>query len=217
MWGFRCSGRWLSGLACVTAGSLETCHPPGGRSSGPTDTPLWAETNATRMRRQLRDRGPGLLVPLAWLVVGAAHADLVSGRSIFIAHLVMAAFITFFLATGWAKFEGPVLRGWQAVIIAGLVATVLGALGFLVSAASTPLWVISIGGWMLLPAIGLAYTAALLSEAREIYIWSATLTMVGAVTYFTAVVGNIRVFPIVGIVGVGIGQSIGILDAIARS
>lgn len=170
------------------------------------------------MHRAIRERGPGLLVPLAWFVVGAAHAGVVTSRSIFIAHLVMVAFMTFFLVTGWNELSGPVLRGWQAVIAAGLVVTALGAVGFVVPAVSGPLWAISIGGWMLLPAVGLAYTAALMpTEVQRIYIWSATITVVGLVTYFTAVVGSIDVFPIVGIAVVGVGQSMGILDAIARS
>jgi hypothetical protein len=169
------------------------------------------------MRRVIRERGPGLLVPLAWFVVGANHAGVVSARAIFIAHLVMTAFIAFFLATGWNEFTGRVLRGWQAVIAVGLVVTVLGAVGFVVPAASGALWTVSIGGWMLLPAVGLAYTAAMMPDAREIYIWSATITTVGLVTYFTAIVGSIDAFPLVGIAVVGIGQTMGILDAIARA
>jgi hypothetical protein len=169
------------------------------------------------MYRAIRERGPGLLVPLAWFVVGANHVGVVSGRSIFIAHLVMVAFMTFFLVTGWTELTSPVLRGWRAVIAAGLIVTVLGVVGFVAPMVAGPFWMISIGGWMLLPAIGLAYTATLLPDAREIYIWSATITVVGLGTFFISVVGSFDVFPIVGITIVGVGQSIGILDAIARS
>jgi len=170
------------------------------------------------VHRAIRERGPGLLVPLAWFVVGANHAGVVSSRSIFIAHLVMVAFMTFFLVTGWTELSGPVLRGWQAVIAVGLVVTALGAVGFVAPAVSVPLWTISIGGWMLLPAVGLAYTAALMpTEVQRIYIWSATITVVGLVTYGTAVAGSIDVLPTVGIAVVGVGQTMGILDAIARS
>jgi len=71
---------------------------------------------------------------------------------------------------------------------------------------------------MLLPAVGLAYTAALMpTEVQRIYIWSATITVVGLVTYGTAVAGSIDVLPTVGIAVVGVGQTMGILDAIARS
>lgn len=170
------------------------------------------------MQQALRERGPGLLVPLAWFVVGAAHVGVVSERAIFVAHLVMVAFMAFFLVTGRDELTGSVLRGWQAVIAVGLVVTALGAVGFVVSSAATALWTISIGGWMLLPAVGLAYTAALMpTKVQRIYIWSATISFVGLVMYFTAVVGNIDVFPVIAIAVVGVGQSMGILDAIARA
>jgi len=51
----------------------------------------------------LRESGPGLLVPAAWLVAAAAHRGLVTERSLLIAHLVMVAFIVFFLTTGWRR------------------------------------------------------------------------------------------------------------------
>jgi len=168
------------------------------------------------MRRAIREAGPGLLIPLAWVVVGAAHRGVVSVRSVFIAHLVMVAFMTFFLTTGWNEMTDRVLQGWRAIIVVGLAITALGAVGFLVPAVATPLWALSLGGWMLLPAVGLAYTGILLPEATRIYIGSATITFVGAVGYGVAAVGDIELLALAGIAAVGIGQTIGILDAIAR-
>jgi len=168
------------------------------------------------MRRAIREAGPGLLIPLAWVVVGAAHSGVVSARSVFIAHLVMVAFMAFFLTTGWNEMTDRVLQGWRAIIVVGLAITALGAVGFLVPAVATPLWALSLGGWMLLPAIGLAYTGLLLPEATRIYIGSATITFVGAVGYGVAAVGDIELLALAGIAAVGIGQTIGILDAIAR-
>jgi hypothetical protein len=168
------------------------------------------------MRRAIREAGPGLLIPLAWVVVGAAHRGVVSARSVFIAHLVMVAFMTFFLTTGWNEMTDRVLQGWRAIIVVGLAITALGAVGFLVPAVATPLWALSLGGWMLLPAVGLAYTGILLPEATRIYIGSATITFVGAVGYGVAAVGDIELLALAGIAAVGIGQTIGILDAIAR-
>jgi len=135
---------------------------------------------------------------------------------VFIAHLVMVAFMTFFLTTGWNEMTDPVLQGWRAIIVVGLAITALGAVGFLVPAVATPLWALSLGGWMLLPAVGLAYTGILLPEATRIYIGSATITFVGAVGYGVAAVGDIELLALAGIAAVGIGQTIGILDAIAR-
>jgi len=168
------------------------------------------------MRRAIREAGPGLLIPLAWVVVGAAQRGVVSARSVFIAHLVMVAFMAFFLTTGWNEMTDRVLQGWRAIIVVGLAITALGAVGFLVPAVATPLWALSLGGWMLLPAIGLAYTGLLLPEATRIYIGSATITFVGAVGYGVAAVGDIELLALAGIAAVGIGQTIGILDAIAR-
>ena len=168
------------------------------------------------MRRAIREAGPGLLIPLAWVVVGAAHRGVVSARSVFIAHFVMVAFMAFFLTTGWNEMTDRVLQGWRAIIVVGLAITALGAVGFLMPAAATPLWALSLGGWMLLPAVGLAYTGILLPEATRIYIGSATITFVGAVGYGVAAVGDIELLALAGIAAVGIGQTIGILDAIAR-
>ncbi|TQQ79867.1 hypothetical protein EGH24_10285 [Halonotius terrestris] len=168
------------------------------------------------MQRTLREAGPGLLVPLAWLVVGAAHRGVVSERSVFIAHLVMVGFIAFFLTTGWREMDDRVLRGWRAIIVVGLVITALGAAGFVVESLATPLWTISLGGWMLLPAIGLTYTGLLLPEATKIYIGSATVTVVGASGYLMAAAGGIELLGLAGIAAVGLGQTIGILDAVAR-
>lgn len=168
------------------------------------------------MRRAIREAGPGLLIPLAWAVVGAAHRGTVSARSVFIAHLVMVAFMAFFLKTGWSEMNDRVLQGWRVIIVVGVVITALGAVGFLVPAAATALWTLSLGGWMLLPAVGLAYTGLLLPEATRIYVGSATLTFVGAVGYGLAAVGGIELLALAGIAAVGVGQTIGILDAIAR-
>lgn len=168
------------------------------------------------MRRAIREAGPGVLIPLAWVVVGAAHRGVVSERSVFIAHLVMVGFMAFFLTTGWNEMTDRVLQGWRAIIVVGVAITALGAIGFLVPAASTLLWAISLGGWMLLPAVGLAYTGVLLPEATRIYVGSATVTVVGAAGYLIGAAGGIELLALAGIAAVGIGQTIGILDAIAR-
>ena len=91
------------------------------------------------MLQSLRESGPGLLVPLAWLFVAGAQQGLVSARSIFIAHLVMAGFIAFFLVTGWTDMSTGALAGWRAVMVVGLGATIAGIAGFLVTTGSTVL------------------------------------------------------------------------------
>jgi len=166
------------------------------------------------MLKQLRESGPGLLVPLAWLFVAAAQFGLVSSQSIFIAHLVMAAFITFFLTTGWTDMSTGALAGWRAVMVVGLGVTLAGIAGFLVTAGSTVLWTTSLVGWMLLPAAGLAYTGRLLDEAVGVYGASATLSGLGAVVYLLSL-GGIG-SGLVGVALVGVGQTVGIVDAVVR-
>jgi len=166
------------------------------------------------MLQSLRESGPGLLVPLAWLFVAGAQQGLVSARSIFIAHLVMAGFIAFFLVTGWTDMSTGALAGWRAVMVVGLGATIAGIAGFLVTTGSTALLTTSLISWMLLPAVGLAYTGRLLDQAATIYIASATLSAVGAVMYMLSLLGVGS--GIVGIALVGIGQTVGIVDAVVR-
>ena len=164
------------------------------------------------MQQSLRESGPGLLVPLAWLFVAGAQQGLVSGRSIFIAHLVMAAFITFFLATGWTDMSTGALAGWRAVMVVGLGVTLAGIAGFYL--VSTPLLAASLVGWMLLPAAGLAYTGRLLDEASSVYFASGVLSGLGAVIYILSL-GGVGT-GVVGLVLVGIGQTVGIVDAVVR-
>jgi len=166
------------------------------------------------MFQQLRESGPGLLVPLAWLFVAAAQLDIVASRSIFIAHLVMAAFITFFLATGWADMSTGALAGWRAVMVVGLGVTLAGVAGFLVDAGSTALWTTSLVGWMILPAAGLAYTGRLLDEAAGVYIASAAISGLGAVIYVLSLAGVGS--GLIGLALVGVGQTVGIVDAVVR-
>jgi len=166
------------------------------------------------MLQSLRESGPGLLVPLAWLFVAGAHQGFVSGRSIFIAHLVMAAFIMFFLLTGWSEMSTGALAGWRAVMVVGLGITLAGIAGFLVSVGSTALFMTSLVGWMILPAVGLAYTGRLLDEAASVYAASAVLSGLGAVMYLLSLAGvGSGLF---GLALVGIGQTLGIVDAVIR-
>jgi len=164
------------------------------------------------MLQSIRESGPGLLVPLAWLFVAGAELDLVDSRSILIAHLVMATFIAFFLATGWSEMESGALAGWRAVMVVGLGITLAGIAGFLLP--STPLLATSLVGWTILPAAGLAYTGRLLGEASTLYFGTAALSGVGAVVYLLSLSGIGS--GLVGLGVVGVGQTIGILDAVIR-
>jgi len=162
----------------------------------------------------LRESGPGLLVPTAWLVVAAAHRGMVSTRSIFIAHLVMVAFIMFFLVTGWDEMNDRALQGWRVVMVVGVGVTLSGIAGFLIAPAATPLWAISLIGWMVIPAFGLFYTGIVLPEAAIIYVASGTLSIVGPIVFFLSVLSGIDLLAVGGIAVTGIGQTLGIVDAV---
>ena len=168
------------------------------------------------MLRTLRESGPGLLVPAAWVVVAAAHRGVVTTRSIFIAHLVMVAFIVFFLVTGWDEMNDRALQGWRVVMVVGVAITLSGIAGFLIDSVATPLWAISLIGWMVLPAFGLFYTGMVLPEATIIYVASGTLSIVGPIIYLLSFLVGIDLIAIAGIGVTAVGQTLGIGDAVLR-
>ena len=168
------------------------------------------------MLRTLRESGPGLLVPAAWLVVAAAHRGVVTSRSIFIAHLVMVAFIVFFLVTGWDEMNDRALQGWRVVMVVGVGITLSGIAGFLIDSVATPLWAISLVGWMVLPAFGLFYTGMVLPEATIIYVASGALSIVGPIIYLLSFLVGIDLIAIAGIGVTAVGQTLGIGDAVLR-
>lgn len=166
------------------------------------------------MLRQLRESGPVVLVPLAWLVVTGAQLNLVSDDAIFIAHLVMAVFIAGFVITGWSAMETGALAGWRAVMVVGLPVTIAGIAGFL--RPSETALTLSLVGWMLLPAAGLAYTARELPVARIRYAGAALASALGAACYLAWLAGAGEPIALAGLALVGIGQTIGIVDASLR-
>jgi len=109
------------------------------------------------------------------------------------------------------------LAGWRAVMVVGLGVTLAGIAGFVVE--STPLLTTSLVGWMLLPAAGLAYTGRLVDEAAGVYITSAAISGLGAMIYIFSLVGYGESIGFVGLGGlalVGLGQTVGIVDAVVR-
>ncbi len=167
------------------------------------------------MLARIRETGPVFLVPLAWLVVTGAHLNFVSDRAIFIAHLVMAVFIAGFVVTGWSAMDTGALAGWRAVMVVGLAITLTGIGGFLGDAE--PALAVSLVGWMLLPAAGLAYTARELPVARSRYAGAALASAIGAACYLAWLSGAGDPIALTGLALVGLGQTIGIADASVRS
>lgn len=172
------------------------------------------------MSDPLRENGPVLLVPAAWGVVGAAHAGAVAERTLLIAHIIMAVILFVFAVASWKEMNEEVLRVWRSVLVVGFFFTVGGAVG-LAGAPVLPERVplaVSLYGWMLAPAAGLAYTARE-SDAPYAYAVGAVLSVVGAGVYAATVTASVVYVSqpaLVAITLVGVGQTVGIADAVYR-
>lgn len=167
------------------------------------------------MFRRLRELGPPVLVPVAWAFVTVTHLDLVSDHTVFVAHVVMAALLAGFVATGRADMQEGVLGVWWRVIVVGFVVTSVGVVGFQVDASRTVLLGVALGGWMTLPAIGFVYTGKRVTGGAWIYFGGAAACLVGVALYAVGSFGGTGL-QIAGLVCVGIGQTVGILDAALR-
>ena len=168
------------------------------------------------MLRPLRENGPALLVPAAWIVVVATVLGVVSTHALFVAHVVMSALLVAFVAASWRDMSAGVLRTWKLVILAGTPVTLAGVAGFLAlgETAGVPpdaLLAVSLFGWALLPAIGFASTARRVEAGGRIYAVGAVCCVAGAVG--VAVASSATA---VALALVGAGQTAGILDATLR-
>ena len=168
------------------------------------------------MLEAIRDNGPVLLVPAAWAAAAAAIAGVLSEQGILIAHGVMVTFISFFAITGWSAMTHGAFRAWRAVMVVGIPVTLAGLAGFFVEGSEDILWSISLVGWMVLPAGGLAYTARELPAARVLYAGAATLSVAGALVAAGGLVAGTDQLVFAGIGLVAVGQTAGIVDAARR-
>ena len=163
----------------------------------------------------LRRFGPVVLIPAAWVAAGAAVVGRLPTEGMLIAHLVMAGFIGFFLLTGWREMDRGALRAWRAVLIAGLGITLAGIVGFVGPVAGSALLGVSLVGWMLVPAAGLAYTGREIPDAAAVYAGSAAVSVAGAAVFvWTLSAGDPLVGPAFGLVA--LGHTAGIVDAARR-
>jgi hypothetical protein len=167
--------------------------------------------------RRLRENGPVVLVPLAWTFVTAVHLDLVGTYPLLVAHLVMDTIILAFTVASWADMREGVLRAWKVVLVVGLGLTLAGTVGLLASPHVDVLLGVSLYGWMLLPAAGLAYTGRHVGddEAPRVYLAGAVLSVVGAAVYAVAGAAGLgTVGVVVGLTLVNVGQTAGIVTAV---
>lgn len=168
------------------------------------------------MFERAREFGPGMLVPLAWTFTIAAHADIVTEHTLFMAHLVMTVLLAVFAVTGYKDMQSGVLNVWWWIIAVGFVVTLAGTIGFQVDTASDQLHALTLGGWMILPAIGYVYTGQRVSEAPWLYLGGAGGCLVGLGLYGSGILTSS--FPLLsgGLALVGVSQTVGIFDAVVR-
>ncbi|WP_144800093.1 hypothetical protein [Halorubrum depositum] len=169
------------------------------------------------MFRSLRENGPALLVPAAWVVAAATTLGVVSTRALFVAHVVMSALLVAFVVASWRDMATGVLRAWKLVILAGTPVTLAGVAGFLaLGGPEVPpdaLLALSLYGWALLPAAGFAYTGRRVEAGARVYDAGVACCVAGAVA---VAVAPSATWTAVGLAVVGVGQTAGILDATLR-
>lgn len=168
--------------------------------------------------RSLRENGPIVLVPAAWSVVLAAHVGTVTERTLLIAHVVMLVLQVVFVAASWSEMSDGVLRIWRTVILVGIPATAAGLAGLLGIGTGIDGVLLGLGiyGWMVLPATGLALTGPRMPEEGRRYLGGAALCGIGVVLYAVEPLFGGRIVALSGIALVGIGQTVGIADAVVR-
>jgi len=166
------------------------------------------------MLYRAREVGPALLVPLAWGVTSAAHADLLTDHAMFVAHVVMTVCLAAFAVTGRPDMREGLLEIWWAVIVVGFFVTLAGTASF--PTDSAPLAGVALFGWMLLPAGGFLATARRVPEGAVIYLAGAAGCAVGVACYAAGLWLAADALALVGLASVGLGQTAGILDAVVR-
>lgn len=166
---------------------------------------------------RITDVAPAGLVPAAWLLTAAAHTSVASNRTLFIGLLFMDAALLAFAVASIGEMTGPVLPAWQQVIVAGLLATLLGTADMAVSPGANPALPVTLYAWMLLPAVAYLHTGRETTQDphREVYLGAAALSVIGTGVYsipFIEVAGGDAAM-LAGIAVLGVGQTAGIVVA----
>ena len=165
---------------------------------------------------RLRAQGPAVLVPLAWLLVGLAHLDVVTDRPVLIFHAVAAVLIAAFATLSWDEMETGVLRIWRDILLVGLLLTVGGIVGLLYSPLRIPFLTTTILGWVAVPGVGLYYTGKRVPEGKWAYTAGAVLSVLGAVVYAGALFPPAETALLGGIGLALVGQTVGIVQAVRQ-
>lgn len=167
------------------------------------------------MIRTLRENGPALLVPAAWLVVAATVLDIISTHALFVAHVVMSLLLAAFVIASWHDMKSGVLRAWKTVILVGTPVSLAGVVGFLApdGVAGVPadaFLAVALYGWILLPVPAFVYTGLRADVAARAYYVAAACSVAGAIGVALA---GLPVEVVAGLLVVGTGQTMGIVAA----
>lgn len=170
------------------------------------------------MFRRLRETGPVLLVPGAWLFAILAHTTGADEQVLLIAHVIITALLVSFVGLSWAEMETGVLRVWRTVILLGIPITAAAVLELWLDPMGLPLLEITLAGWMLLPAVALARTGPMLPIAISgvIATVGGGIAMFGAILYGAGWYLSVPRLMIAALAVVGLGQTMGIADAVYR-
>ncbi len=166
--------------------------------------------------RPIADYGPALLVPAAWVLTILAHVTtVVTDQVLLIALTVMSIVLVVFLLGARDELSEGALRPWKRVLAAGFIITVIGIVDLLATPGTNEVLAVTLYGWMVIPALGLAQTATLVERTPGRYRLFAGVTMAGGVVYFVAplVPGARNVLLVAGLVVVGTGQTGGVVNA----
>ena len=167
--------------------------------------------------RRVTDVAPAGLVPAAWLLAAAAHASVTSNRVLFVGLVVMDAALLAFAVASIGEMTAPVLPVWRQVILAGLLATLLGTVDMAVSPGTNPALPVTLYAWMLLPGVAYLHTGLETGcrPQRDVYLGAAVLSVIGAGIYSLpclGIAGGSRL-ALSGIAVLGAGQTAGIIVA----
>jgi len=170
---------------------------------------------------RVTDLAPAGMVPAAWLLTVAAHAALVSDRTLLIGLGVMDLLLVAFAVASTGEMTGPVLAAWRQVLLSGLLATLLGTVDLLVDPTNNPALPVTLYAWFLLPGVAYVRTgrATARSPYRELYLAAAALTLFGTGAYSLAFVGigGGWAATVGGLAVVGVGQTVGIVAAAVQN
>lgn len=165
---------------------------------------------------RLRAQGPAVLIPLAWTVVGLAHRDVVTDRTVLIFHIVAAVLIAAFAVLSWEEMAAGVLRVWRDSLLVGFLLTVGGIVGLLYAPLRDPFLTTTILGWMVVPGVSLYYTGRSLSTGQRAYTVGAVLSVLGAAVYAGALFPAAETALLAGIAFALVGQTVGIVQAVRQ-